>query len=393
MTISAKKVRLALRSPGHFLYALRLLARKSALGKLETRLPGGYAFKPNLLSINITARCNLRCAMCMQPRSEKDGDSSHTLSRGREELSPQEWMQVIDQAAPSKPAFYFTGGEPLLYKGMMELLAYLKKRGMIAALVTNGTLLDRNAEEMVRLGVDSVTISLDGPGPVHDAIRGVGGTFQKASDGIRALRGEREKAGKAFPKIKVNCVLTPDSIPALLETYKLSRDLGVDEISFQHPIFDTAENVERHNCVFQKALGEMPLTPDGAGSLSKEAGEFYDTRLSEEEFTGLLEAVKTLEAETRGPDLLFFPEVKRKEWRGYYLDMGHPFEEKCFMPWRTMRFLPDGDFEPCLHYVVGNVRETPLWDLWNHPRMRYFRGKLAQNGLFPACARCCYRCY
>jgi radical SAM protein with 4Fe4S-binding SPASM domain len=58
-----------------------------------------------------------------------------------------------------------------------------------------------------------------------------------------------------------------------------------------------------------------------------------------------------------------------------------------------MRLLPDGTFEPCLHYAIGNVRDTPLWDLWNAPRMRFFRRALLKNGLYPACARCCYRSY
>jgi radical SAM protein with 4Fe4S-binding SPASM domain len=58
-----------------------------------------------------------------------------------------------------------------------------------------------------------------------------------------------------------------------------------------------------------------------------------------------------------------------------------------------MRLLPDGTFEPCLHYAIGNVRDTPLWDLWNAPRMRFFRRALLHNGLYPACARCCYRSY
>jgi hypothetical protein len=37
--------------------------------------------------------------------------------------------------------------------------------------------------------------------------------------------------------------------------------------------------------------------------------------------------------------------------------------------------------------------ENSLWDLWNCARMRRFRRNLARQGLYPACVRCCYRCY
>ena len=179
--------------------------------------------------------------MCMQPRGAAGDDSSPTLSHNRRELTPGEWCHVIDQAAPARPAFYFSGGEPLLYKGLAEILRHIKKRRLIAALVTNGVLLARHAEELVEAGVDNVTISLDGPEAVHDQIRGVPGTFHRAIEGIRALQEVRARAHSHYPAIKVNCVITPESYRTLEETYEIVRGLGIDEINFQHPIFDTAE--------------------------------------------------------------------------------------------------------------------------------------------------------
>jgi MoaA/NifB/PqqE/SkfB family radical SAM enzyme len=95
-------------------------------------------------------------------------------------VAPGEWCGVVDQAASAHPAFYFSGGEPLLYRGLDQVLAHVKRRGLIAALVTNGSLLARHAERLVEIGVDNVTVSLDGPEAVHDAIRGVPGTFARA---------------------------------------------------------------------------------------------------------------------------------------------------------------------------------------------------------------------
>ncbi|HNY26606.1 MAG TPA: radical SAM/SPASM domain-containing protein [Candidatus Sumerlaeota bacterium] len=460
MKFTAKRLRLALRSPGHFGWAVRHVLRASPLGRLEQVLLRGYALKPNVLSINITAFCNLRCEMCMQPRGLPGDDATGTLGAGRSPLLADDWIRVIDQAADARPAFYFTGGEPLLYKGLDRILEHLKKRGLIAAFVTNGTLLERWAERLVEIGVDNVTVSIDGPEAVHDSIRGVPGTFQKAVAGMEALLEARRRRNARFPALKINCVVTPASLATLGEVYDLARRIGVEEVNFQHPIFDTTQNVAAHNRVFPEVMrgfeeggdgpeetahgrdaratssgpggrgrqqtggqeGEQPRrggpacppqnepnrpdkpagppeTPPSEGDAwQKRPGEFYEGSLTPDQFDSLQETLRALDQRARqdgpaAPRILFFPEMNPTHWRGYYLDFHYPFERRCQMPWRTMRLLPDGTFEPCLHYAIGNVRDTPLWDLWNAPRMRFFRRALLHNGLYPACARCCYRSY
>jgi MoaA/NifB/PqqE/SkfB family radical SAM enzyme len=421
MKLTAKRLRLALRSPGHFGWAVRHVLRASPLGRLEQVLLRGYALKPNVLSINITASCNLRCEMCMQPRGLPGDDATGTLGAGRPPLQADDWIRVIDQAASAHPAFYFTGGEPLLYKGLDRILEHLKKRCLIAALVTNGTLLERWADRLVEIGVDNVTVSIDGPEAVHDAIRGVPGTFRKAVAGMEALLEARRRRNARFPALKINCVVTPASLATLGEVYDLACRIGAEEVNFQHPIFDTAQNVAAHNRVFPQVMrgfeeGEQPRpgdpaspppSPSGNAAPSPEAGEetwqkrpgeFYEGSLTPEQFGHLEETLRALDQRVRhdgpaAPRILFFPEMRPSLWRGYYLDLLYPFERRCQMPWRTMRLLPDGTFEPCLHYAIGNVRDTPLWDLWNASRMRFFRRALLKNGLYPACARCCYRSY
>jgi MoaA/NifB/PqqE/SkfB family radical SAM enzyme len=415
MKINPKRIRLAFRSPGHFRWAVRHVLRAGPLGEIERRFLKGYALRPDLLSINITARCNLRCAMCMQPRTGADGGDSPTLRRGGAELTPDQWRRVVDQAASARPVFYFTGGEPLLYKGLDQILRHIQSRGLMAAIVTNGTTLSTHAESLVAAGVQNVTVSLDGPEEVHDRIRGVAGTFRRAIEGIRALQEARRRTGTDVPSIKVNCVITRHSIPTLANMVGIVRDLGVDELNLQHPMFDSVGNVELHNRVFPKAVdcrleavgteenGNAPaqssvLSPQSSPLIppaSKGLGEFYDEQLAPEEYEHLEGTLLALFGKGGGgpPRIEFFPPVRRKDWRGYYLDLSYPFRRRCAMPWTTMRLLADGTFEPCLHYVIGNVAEAPLWDLWNCARMRDFRRGIVRSGLFPACVRCCYRCY
>jgi radical SAM protein with 4Fe4S-binding SPASM domain len=55
--------------------------------------------------------------------------------------------------------------------------------------------------------------------------------------------------------------------------------------------------------------------------------------------------------------------------------------------------MPNGDVAPCRDYpdyVVGNIKEDSILDIFNNGRYRKFRQALKDmGGLFPICARCC----
>ncbi len=393
MKLRSKHVRLAFRSPKNFLYAARRFLRHTPLGRLDRSTKSGWSFRPQLISINITGRCNLRCEMCMQPRGTAGDDDTKTLNRRGGELSPGEWMHFVDQVASAHPAFYFSGGEPLLYKGLDQILERIKQRGMIAAIVTNGTLLERYAERLVEIGVDNVTVSIDGPREIHDVIRGVPGSFDRTIRGIEALKEARKAKRASFPRLKINAVITPSSLNTINDVYATAKKLGVDEINLQHPIFDTAENIELHNQVFPPTIADAPNPEQQTLDPVKGPGEWFETEFTWHDYRRLKTVVDNLKKRKDGPELIFFPEVPTDKWEEYYLELDHAFAKRCHMPWTTMRLLADGTFEPCLHYVVGNVTDTPPLDLWNSPRMRAFRRNLQRDGLYPACVRCCYRCY
>jgi MoaA/NifB/PqqE/SkfB family radical SAM enzyme len=384
LPIPLHKIKLALRSPASFAAAARHVLRNSPVGEIDRILLNGYAFGPGIISINITSRCNLRCEMCMQPRDEEGDDSSPAIQGKQEELSPGQWIRFVNQVAPARPAFYFSGGEPLLYKELVDIIAHIKKCGLMAGMVTNGSFLAKYAEELVRAGIDHITVSLGGPGGGHDAIPGGPGAFRRAVEGIRALKNAKNEQRADFPEIKINSVITPQSLDTLAETYEIARGLGVDEFNLQHPIFDTARNVALHNRVFAAAFKLEERVS---------VSEFYEARLTEEEYDNLAGILDHLLSEPRVPRIQFFPKAPRSKWHEYYLNLDYPFRRACTMPWRIMRLLADGTFEPCMHYPIGNVADTHPLQLWNCMEMRQFRRILRNNGLFPGCVRCCYRKY
>ena len=113
------------------------------------------------LRISLTDRCNMRCGYCM-PR-EVFGRDFQFLPRS-ELLSFEEITRFVGVAARLGVAkVRLTGGEPLLRRGVPELVAMLRALEGIEdiALTTNGLLLERHAEALKRAGLDRVTVSLD----------------------------------------------------------------------------------------------------------------------------------------------------------------------------------------------------------------------------------------
>ena len=136
----------------------------------------------------ITETCNLRCSHCYQ-------DESIVYQASTKEL-----LFMLDKGLKAMEKWHFTprvplsGGEPLMSPSLWPLLdhleAYKKDHEVMSAVLTNGTLIDRDvAETLATYGVVRfVQVSLDGvTAETHNAIRGKG-TFEKALKGIAHLK-------------------------------------------------------------------------------------------------------------------------------------------------------------------------------------------------------------
>ena len=151
----------------------------------------------NYLRISITDRCNQRCFYCM-PRS--DLPFFHPC----EILSYEEILAVVAAAAKiGFRKFRLTGGEPLMRKGVCELI-----RNMVAiagveevVLTTNGVLLEKMAPALFAAGLRRLNISLDTLNPLKFQKITQKNHFGQVLQGILAAR----RVG--FHPIKINMVV------------------------------------------------------------------------------------------------------------------------------------------------------------------------------------------
>jgi cyclic pyranopterin phosphate synthase len=152
------------------------------------------------LRISIIDSCNFRCPYCMPPDSaprDAIGRASR-LDIGEIEVLARAFVQL------GVGKIRLTGGEPLLRRGLPEIVSRLSRiPGVIdLALTTNGSLLARQAATLKDAGLHRITVSLDTLDPTR--FKYLSGGRGDVADVLAGISGA-ERAG--FHSIKVNCVI------------------------------------------------------------------------------------------------------------------------------------------------------------------------------------------
>lgn len=386
------KILLVARNPQYLRFAVKHKIRSFAWSNVDYYLGNGLSFSPVTLSLNLTQRCNLDCRMCLQYKKGNVQTDQVRLRYPREQ--EMDWpvlKSLIDQAADMHCMVYLTGGEPFLHPEIIKVAHYAKQKKIYLSIVTNGLSLNRHVEDLVKIGVDNITVSVHGPEVVHDQVVGQSGAFRIATNGIRNLIEARDRWRKTRPFIKINHVILPENIDKMPEMVAICRKLGVDTLRFQHPIFEDPQIVQDNLRVVARVLGHDNLSPHFQSY--RDRGEYFFLSIRSEQIDRLQEIIADIDSKRHRTRVALSPHIRQKDLRAYYLDLKHPFYNRCFWPWDTLMVKPNGDVEACFHYRIGNVKKEHLLDLWNAAKMRKFRNALKQVGLFPSCARCCYRNY
>lgn len=181
------------------------------------------------LRLSVTDRCNFRCVYC------RTGNGGETLG----ELPLHEFSRLLRLfVSLGVEKVRFTGGEPLLRRGLLDLIretarlrpTFLPDVAMDLALTTNGHLLAPMVRDLKAAGLNRVTVSMDAVDPATFArITRVPNSFERVRDGIRAA----QDAG--LGPVKVNAVLlrgfNEDQVEAFAE-FSRQEDVIVRFIEF-----------------------------------------------------------------------------------------------------------------------------------------------------------------
>lgn len=162
----------------------------------------------DIVYLELTRACNLKCIHCLNNSGIKQKD----------ELTKDELLKLIKKLSSlGVQEIRFTGGEPLLFNGIYDLIKFATEEGICTSLGTNGTLITKEvAKELKESGLKKVVVSIDGNKKTHDKIRGKK-NYQKAMHGLKYLQ-------KNGINVRVNSVIMKSNMDDVIKlAKKMSR--------------------------------------------------------------------------------------------------------------------------------------------------------------------------
>ncbi|HYO42015.1 MAG TPA: radical SAM/SPASM family putative metalloenzyme maturase [Candidatus Limnocylindrales bacterium] len=383
---------------------------------------------PSKLFVEVTTRCNLRCAMCVKYAPGQGLIEGDMTDETYERLAP---------AFPHLEALVLNGiGEPLLHRGLERFVARARADMPATGWIgfqTNGQLIgERRADSLVASGVDRICISADAVSP--EMLRQIhGGARQSqivvATEALQhaaARHGRRLELGLEFVAMRSNLRELPllvrwaadRGFAFLIVTHMLPYDASMTHEAAFAPTTDRA-----------LALFEAWRMRGAAEGISlddyREPARFYPNdaeRRANELVRGMVDDASRQGISLRIADLLAFDHGKVREVQAVFdeaatlaaergLDLKLPRtvptqvrrcdfveEGSAFVSW-------DGKLHPCYFLwhrfachlagisklveprVLGAVADRPLLDIWNGPEWRSLRGEVTKYE-FPFCYDC-----
>lgn len=336
---------------------------------------------PKMVSLTVTNRCNLRCRMCAQWSEEGYMQRQGSKDSYTGTIIPFETLlKVVDEVREHGASLDIRGGEPLLYPRIMELLAYIKTKEVpIVTLETNAVLLKKYAESLVKLKLDLLIISVDGPEEIHDHVRGVKGTFARLRQGLQELEKHEQSYGYKIPR-SITCTLSSDNFLGLSAMPDVARSLGFKNICIVPYYFVP----EKQGLAYEKLMREVFACEaySWRGFHHEESGVDVDLFLTQ------LEEFKSRLGEIQSFPYMAFTDEEYREW--YSTSDTTVHQAGCNNIWGLLDVQPDGNVNFCVDfpdYAIGNVAESSLHQIWHSDRARRFREQRTAGEL-PVCYRC-----
>jgi radical SAM protein with 4Fe4S-binding SPASM domain len=288
---------------------------------------------PLEVSINLTNRCDKRCAMCFEsPESRKT----------RLELSLNEMKSIIDQLRTlGVNCINLSGGEPTLHPDLLEIITYASNKQMKVNVNTSGSFDSKFAESLVASGMDSINFSLDFcDEKKHDEFRGYIGLYDRVLANIKAL--------KSKVLVNVKAVVMAQNLEDLPELARFVYNLGINGITLQafDPFF--AELIDGNIRIGTKQHIDMKLLwvqPEQYELLDRVIDELVEFKKQNNFIRNSYEYLSILKQYFRTPDNLQL---------GIQCPSGNYFGIHY-----------DGKVMPCwgIGWNVGNAKDEPLKDI------------------------------
>ena len=333
---------------------------------------------PKFISFTVTNSCNLRCKMCGQwsdhgyMKNNSIDVSSH--------LKLRDWKRLVDEIAQYKIRFILIrGGEPFLFSGIIELLEYINSKGIFISLDTNGTLLNKYAGDLIRIGNMHITFSVDGPEEIHDHVRGLNGSFNKIKENIALLNTlEKERVNKISKSICFT--ISKYSYKGLGEMAEVARSMGISSINIVPYYYFSREVGIKYEEELKKHFNSTAFSWKGF--------QHDDSEIDSDIFKNNF---RTYHASLNGIENFPYMPLTEDDYNVWFHDPCTPVgSTTCMNVESLIDIQPNGNANFCVDfpdYSIGNVIHSSIKKIWDSPRAGKFRTYRREKPL-----AVCYRC-
>jgi radical SAM protein with 4Fe4S-binding SPASM domain len=333
--------------------SFRISSRYRRLRRLLGAAVGRPLLGPQVVSLETTHHCNLRCSFCeshgalqaLPITSKRDyvgGRSSMELATIRR-LAPELAALGVDLVELSGK------GDPIAHPELTEIVRIIRDAGLGCALVTNGTMAKPDlAPTLVEKGLDRLSVSLNS-GNREVFLRTNGkDLWDRAAGFLRDVLAEKRSRGVSKPWVRITHVVTKENVSDMEGMVEICVRLGVDEVAFY-------------------VMGELP--------------ESEHLQLEQRDIDGIRERAgewgRRLDAAHVVHTLPIFSRDLATRARG-----GTPQENPlqrsvpCYEGWMFCVIGPDGVVVPCCYCEgtkLGNVVDRSFGEIWRDAPYRQFR--------------------
>lgn len=240
-----------------------------------------------------------------------------------------------------------SGGEPFLYPGLDKAVWAAADAGLQVGITTNGTIFSRTNLRSIRGRVSNLQVSLDSIRPdAHDALRGVKGSYHRASTFIK-------------------------------EASEIGFSVTVAMVVLNWNIAEVPDAVETAYSMGATGFRAMRVIPVGRGR------DLVGQMITPEEVSQLKDLLRRLQEVWKGRLNVSWDSEFGNSGKGY-----------CTAGDKVLTVLSDGTVVPCSFlaedcFVVGSLHSESIMDVWRYsPRLASFRA--SPGRLDPRCPQCPY---
>jgi radical SAM protein with 4Fe4S-binding SPASM domain len=316
--------------------------------------------------------------MCGQWSEE--GYIKNNSLEGNSRLNLQDWKRLVDEIARHTIRFILIrGGEPFLFPGIIDLLKYINTKGIFLSIDTNGTILNKYAADLVRMGNMHITFSVDGPEEIHDEVRGVQGSYQKIKENIALLNTLEKENSKKISR-SICFTISKYSYKGLGAMADVARSMGISSVNIVPYYYYSTKIGKLYEEELEKHFDCTPFS--WKGFHYEDSGIDFD--IFRKEF-------RRYQATLEGIENFPYMPFQENDYKLWFHDSVTPVgSTDCLNVEHLIDIQPNGNANFCVDfpdYTFGNVMNSSIEEIWNSPAANKFRNYRREKPL-----AVCYRC-